>query len=123
MSAYTDITITDESAQSNVMETISVVDEKSVRKDFTKGRATPFTMTHSHQKTGTGNNVVDRHLVRLDEVVADTEIDDVSVISQSAYVVFETPRRVFTEAQVQSIAEKLCNYVMANVSAILKGKL
>lgn len=123
MSAYADITLTDDSAVTATVSTVSVKDEKSIRRDLSLPMATPLSLTKSHQKVGSGNTVTDRHLVRLDKVKQDVEVDDVSVLSASAYFVIELPRRIFTEAEIASMVQMVANHVVANVSAIIKGEL
>jgi len=124
MSFPIDITLTDGSAGTSTVSTISVNESKSIRRDPSAGMATPLSLTISHQVNGKNLKAMDRHLIRLDNVKEDTGSEDLAVISASVYMVVEAPRRIFSEADLLSMAEKVSSFVTesGNFAKIMNGE-
>lgn len=123
MSFTTDITLTGNDSSSQTYSTISVVNQKTIRRDAARPLGTPRSMTISHTTSGSDLSAIDRHLVRLDLVEEDTELNDLSVISGSVYVVLEVPRRILTSSQIKDMCTQLFGFMTdANITKILNGE-
>lgn len=121
MSFSADITLTDDSAGTSTVSSISTVDSKRIWRE--PPLATPTVLTLSHQEKGKGESMADRHLVRLDKTKSDTEVDGIATLSASVYLVIENPRRIFTTAEIESMLQKVSNFAVANAQSILDGEV
>lgn len=121
MSFSTDITLTDDSAGTSNLGTISVQDSKHIWR--MPPLATPEIFTVSHNTNGKGESLSDRHLVRMDKTKEDAEVDGIATLSASVYLVIDKPRRVFTDAEVTLMIEKLVNFAVANTQKLLDGEV
>jgi len=111
MAFDTDLTLVGTGAVDHVYSQISLQDRKSIRQMASKPLGTPCSLTLAHSTKGNGMTATDRHLVRLDEVKEDTGSDDIATLSQSVYLVLETPRRIFDEADVQNSVDQLVDFI------------
>lgn len=119
MSFSSDITVADTTPASFTYSQISLVGSKSIRTDATRGVAYPRSMVISHQTVGTGAKILDRSLVRLSDVRVDTVAADGSSQTGSVYLVIEKPRRVITDAMINSMIDQLINFCSAGNRAKL----
>lgn len=123
MSFPTDITLNDLTPAAFTYSQISLEGGKSIRTDAARGLGEPRSLVISHQTSGSGLSAVDRHLVRLQDTQEDTGADSIAVLSGSAYIVIEKPRRIITDADITSMVEQLVDFLTpANLTKILNGE-
>lgn len=122
MSFSSELTLTD-GTTSNVMSTISVKDSETIRRDANRGLSLPYTMRIGAQKSGSGINTVNRHVVRLDSVV-NYDIDDPAAkISRSVYINIVEPEVIFDASEVQIMIDQLKAFLtVGNVTKLLNGE-
>jgi hypothetical protein len=105
------ITLTGDAASTQTYDQISLVGGKCIRADAARDLGTPRTMIISHETKGSGLSAVDRHLVRLNLVEEDTDVDAIATISSSVYLVIEAPRRIVTKAMIEDQVTQLIDFL------------
>jgi len=99
--------------------TISVVDQKTVRRVSAEGLNNPRILTISTQSTRNGTH---RHAVRLDKTAEYNADGDQH--RTSVYIVIENPVTAPSQDEVDWQIEALCNFMTTagNVEKILNGE-
>lgn len=122
MSFTESITLTDGTV-SNTVSTISVKDAETIRRDASRGLSLPYIMRIGTQKTGSGKNIQNRHVVRIDSTVQyDTE-DPAAKATRSVYFNIVEPEAIFDAADVQILVDQLKGFLTAsNVAKLLNGE-
>jgi hypothetical protein len=89
---------------------------KSVRRVESSDLANPKYLTISHQESGNGNSLVDRHMVRID--MTSTNAEGVSA-TFSIYTVLVVPRvSEFTVAQMQDAVTQLTGFLQTDANTL-----
>jgi hypothetical protein len=99
-----DITLAGTST-SKTYSLISVQGSKAVRTDATATLGEPRTLTISHQQVTRSGVIVDRHLIRLDDVIPGVSPDP--DVTPSVQLVIEAPRKTATAAQIQDLVDRM----------------
>jgi hypothetical protein len=96
-----------------VYDLIDLDNQRSVSRVGATATTTPETLTVSHQATGTGLALADRHLVRLDKTLTDPISGKVTL---SAYLVLQVPRgtSVVTNQEILDLVGRLLAFEQAS---------
>lgn len=118
MSFSSSIILTDGTTPRTV-DTISVVNSDTLRRDATEGLFEPFTMRISTTAQNDGSN---RHLVRCDKVkVYDTDTGAKDLAS--VYMVIVAPTTSDQETEIQWQVKAIADFLStANVTKLLNGE-
>lgn len=114
-----DITLND-GAVDHLYSQTSLVGGTSVRVDPTTELNVPSVLTISHVKKGTGSQMADRHLVKLET----STVDSAGVIRKgSVYVVMDIPRSTFNADLVFGMVTQVKGFLTStNVTKLLHNE-
>lgn len=122
MSFNPELTLTD-GTNINVVSTISVKDDETIRRDASRGLSLPYTLRIGTKKTGSGITTLNRHLVRLDSIVNYDVDDPAAKIGRSVYFNIIEPEVIFDATEVQIMIDQLAAFLTApNVVKLLNGE-
>jgi len=102
------ITLTGSNSETTEYSLITMADRKSIRRDTTAPLGEPSDLTISHSETKVNGEVHDRHLVRVDRTIVNT---DGEAVTFSAYLVVQAPRKTATTVQVGDIVKELRSFM------------
>ena len=120
MALAAQLTIAGDSSTTRVYEDVGRADRKTTRKDSTLGVDQPFFLTITHSEESNKGVISDRHLVRFDRTVVDSEDNAATV---SFYGVFSVPRKIITLTHVQDLVTQFKNLLTSgNVAKIVNGE-
>jgi len=120
MSFDATITLAGDSSSTRDYAAVTYGDRKIIRRSTVTGLGQPqdLTISHSEQKAGTAT--YDRHLVRFDRTIVDSEGNSAT---GSVYVVLVAPRGIVTAAQMADQVTQMKNFFTSgNVTKLLNSE-
>jgi hypothetical protein len=110
------------SGTARTFDLISIEDKKSLRANAAAAIGAPQILTISHEESGSGLSVADRHLVRVDQTFP--AAGAIPEQKASAYLVVVAPRNTVTVSNLNDLCGLLlhqCNTV-ANLAKIFNSE-